>query len=47
MEGGWPGHARLFEPGSVILHGPVAAQVALGVGVIALLDANVGPRLSP
>lgn len=44
---GGPGHAGLLQPGPQLLQGPVAAQVALGVRVEALLDPYVGPGLPP
>lgn len=47
LKGGWPGHSWLFETGAVLLHGPAAAQVAFGVGVVPLFDSDVGPRLPP
>lgn len=52
VEGGWPGHPRLFQSRSVArihgvgaLHVPVVMPV--GVGVAPMFDFNRGPGLSP
>lgn len=44
---GGPGHAGFLQPGSQLLQGPVAAQVALGVRVEPLFDPYVSPGLPP
>lgn len=44
---GGPGHAGFLQPGSQLLQGPVAAQVALGVRIEALFDPYVSPGLPP
>lgn len=52
LEGGWPGHARLFQPGPVArVHGVgalyVRVMVAISIGVAAVFDPDRSPRLSP
>lgn len=42
-----PGHPWFFQTWAVLLRGSVTAQVPLGVGVVPLLDSDVGSGLPP